>query len=108
MEELRDNALADHHAQAQRERGGHHPGALGDPLVSRPAVAALNGRRPRRARVARSEPGGDGDTAAPRDGATALLDGQLTSPMPTRQRAMTTSSASAADPASYLEAHRYD
>jgi hypothetical protein len=32
MEELRRDELAEHHLEAQRQRGGHHPGHLPDPL----------------------------------------------------------------------------
>jgi hypothetical protein len=33
MEPRYDQELADHHANAQRERGGHHPAPLRDPLA---------------------------------------------------------------------------
>jgi len=37
MEELHNEDLAVHHAEAQHQRGGHHPGPLGDPLLDIPA-----------------------------------------------------------------------
>src|SRR5207247_1895303 len=33
MEDLCDDVLAEHHLRAQRDRGGHQPGPLGDPLA---------------------------------------------------------------------------
>lgn len=45
MEDLHDNARAEHHRCAQRERGGHHPDHLGDPLADHNANRA-DGQRP--------------------------------------------------------------
>lgn len=38
MEELHNEDLAAHHAEAQHQRGGYHPGPLGDPLLHIPPV----------------------------------------------------------------------
>ena len=47
MEELHDDAVADHHARIQRDRGAHHPGHLPDPLADadEEPVAPINGKR---------------------------------------------------------------
>ena len=51
MEALHRDDLAEHHLQAQRQRGGHHPGHLPDPLRdllnATPATGSRN-HRPRR------------------------------------------------------------
>ena len=44
MEGLRDDDLADSHAAAQRDRGGHYPAPLPDPLVHLPRAPAPGGR----------------------------------------------------------------
>jgi hypothetical protein len=62
MEELHNQDLTVHHAETQRRRGGHHPDALGDPLLEIHA-AASGARPPRRRRSARSAARNGGMTA---------------------------------------------
>ena len=60
MEGLRRDELADHHLEAQRERGGHHPEHLPDPLRD-----LLTRKPPARSRRDASSDAGSG-TGAPR------------------------------------------
>jgi hypothetical protein len=62
MEGMRSEELAAFHADAQRERGGHYPKELPDPLVQLPVRAAGTGgpatpkpKRPNRASASRSQ-----------------------------------------------------
>jgi hypothetical protein len=77
MEELHDEAVAEHHAQKQRERGGHHPEHLPDPLagIEEDPEVATNGRRPR---SARRQPATRPAAAANGKGATLQLPLDLT------------------------------
>jgi hypothetical protein len=75
MEDLHSAQLTRHHRQAQRERGGHHPESLGDPLLaSRPRRAQSDGRRPaasapaRRARAQSVKPAPTGQRPAETSG----------------------------------------
>jgi hypothetical protein len=57
MEELHDELVAAHHAHLQRERGGHHPAHLPDPLAradDEPEPSTSGRRRRASRRVARS------------------------------------------------------
>jgi hypothetical protein len=64
MEELHNQDLAVHHGEAQRRRGGHHPGPLGDPLLEIHA-AASGARPPRRRSSVRAAARNGGLTAEP-------------------------------------------
>jgi hypothetical protein len=79
MEELHDDAVADHHAQIQHDRGAHHPGHLPNPLADadEEPFPPVN-RRPReadRGRTAR-RPGVDANGG----GAALQLPLDLTAP----------------------------
>jgi hypothetical protein len=68
MEELYDEAVAEHHARTQRGRGGHRPGHLPDPLAGADDEpdAPISGRRPRAGRrrgSAASAPAANGNGA---------------------------------------------
>jgi hypothetical protein len=79
MEELHDEAVADHHARTQRERGAHQPGHLPDPLAEADddLVVAVNDRR---RGAARRRPPRDTAPAAHGNGATLQLPRDLTAP----------------------------
>ena len=108
MEELHDEALAEHHLDAQRARGGHHPDAPRTTrsrsttrhMRSRETTAAIRAiRRPRR-----REHDSTRLVAHEIHGATVRRP-------PARWRSArcrTSSMTSAPLPPSYVEAHRYD
>jgi hypothetical protein len=69
MEELHDDAVADHHARIQRDRGAHHPGPLPNPLADadEEPIPPVNGRRRGAGRTrtaARPGPAANGDGLA--------------------------------------------
>src|SRR5215218_1799173 len=64
MENLRQDAVAEQHLLAQRDRGGHHPGFMPDPVPRRAASAApspasetnhVEAKPPKRARATRRD-----------------------------------------------------
>jgi hypothetical protein len=79
MEELHDDALADHHARIQRDRGAHHPRPLPDPFadVDEEPVAPVNGKRRGACRRRAAKPLAP---AANGDGATLQLPLDLPAP----------------------------
>ena len=99
-EELYDEQLAEHHLAAQRERGGHHPATLPDPLGDkrpRTPSASDSARRRRPSATGRT---GARPAATPR---TAQIPRAASSLLVKHSR-----SSIAMLPDSYTAAHRYD
>ena len=98
-------------ARAQHERGGHHPESLGDPLLNLAAASApSDGPRPAiRGRARRSRtPAANGKAAGRAPAETSGPYGRQLSVRASPELQMTISSELVAEPASYVEAHRYD
>jgi hypothetical protein len=68
MEHLYRQELAADHAHAQRQRGGHHPGPLGDPLVD---MSTPTGQREQRRRTVADTPRRNGDESGEGNGSMA-------------------------------------
>jgi hypothetical protein len=60
--------MAADHAQAQRQRGGHHPGPLGDPLLN---ISTLPSQREERGRKASNAARRNGGESGAGNGSTA-------------------------------------
>lgn len=66
MEELRSEDLAEHHLAVQRERGGHHPEHLADPVAQLLASKASGSSTKKRSARRRALPGGRGGASGGR------------------------------------------
>ena len=103
MEQLHDADLAGHHRDAQRERGGHHPASLPDPLADDPSALipspagardARNGQRRASSRAAATQNGTAPSRSEHRDAEALQLPlAEAMSGTPERARGLATRAA---------------